>query len=90
MDRSELEERMEEEGALGVPGANSAIIGLVYLPKEGTSVAVYDRQRLVEWFMRENEWDVETADEWVSFNCEGAYLGPGTPLYCDVIDDTDQ
>ena len=85
--RSELEERMEEADALGIPGANAAIIGMVHILKEGSTVAVYDRGKLVEHFMKENDWDRETADEWVSFNCEGAYVGSGTPLFCDVIEE---
>jgi hypothetical protein len=85
--RSELEEHMEDAEALGIPGANSAIIGMARIPKEGSTVAVYDRRKLVEWFMKTEGWDYETADEWVSFNCEGAYVGPGTPLFCDVIEE---
>jgi hypothetical protein len=63
---------------LDPPSLDTAIVGVA--ERIGmTPVVVYDRAKLVQAFeaMGMNE---EEADEWVSFNVEGAYVGERTPL----------
>lgn len=79
-------EDIDEQDFLGIPGANSCILGLVYdCAVQGAQRAVYDRAKLVQWFMKENDWDEETAEEWIGFNVEGAYVGPGTPIILELF-----
>lgn len=68
---------------LDPPSLDHAIVGIAQRINFGP-VVVYDRQKLVEAFMAEG-MDEEEADEWVSFNVEGAYVGERTPLIlCSV------
>lgn len=57
---------------------DSAIMGVARLEGDGFSV-VYNRQKLVEQFAADG-MDEDDADEWVSFNIEGAYVGSRTPF----------
>ena len=72
--------------ALLADGLNEAIVGYggqhPMIP-----VAVYDYDKCVEIFMRDNDWDWEGAIEWMEFNVVQAYLGPGTPIFMNKIDD---
>lgn len=49
-------------------------------------VVVYDRACLVGKFMDQG-MTAEDAEEWVSYNVTGAYVGERTPMYLDRIDD---
>lgn len=63
---------------LDPPSLDVAIVGLAQ--RIGLEpVVVYDRHKLVQAFMAEGMSE-EDADEWVSFNVEGAYVGERTPL----------
>lgn len=62
-----------EEGAIFWNGCDEAILGVC----DGR--VVYGRERLVSLFRRQGMTRDE-ADEWVSFNIEGAHVGPLTPL----------
>lgn len=42
-------------------------------------VVVYDREKLLQAFV-DDGMDREEAEEWVSFNIDGAYIGDKTPL----------
>ena len=45
------------------------------------SIAVYDRDKVIEVFMnRDGMSDIE-AVEWFDYNVQGAYIGEQTPLY---------
>lgn len=58
-------------------GCDKAIIG--YIGRCGqVPMVVYDWTKLVRVFEKQGMTN-EEADEWVAFNCEGAWLGPGTP-----------
>ena len=65
------------DDALIADGLDEAIIGY-----ENEKV-IYDYNKCVEVFMKDNEWDWETAVEWMEFNVVGAYVGPKTPLFID-------
>lgn len=62
-----------DDGAVFWNDCDSAILGVC----DGR--VVYGRERLVGVF-RAQGMTHEEADEWVSFNLEGAYVGPLTPL----------
>ena len=44
-------------------------------------MVVYDYDKCVEIFMRDNEWDYDEAIEWMEFNVVGAYVGKDTPIF---------
>ena len=55
-----------------------AIIGLA----RDMSHVVYSFEKLVECFMKVNNWDWDTAEEWVIYDVERAipYYGSGAPI----------
>jgi hypothetical protein len=58
-------------------GCDKAVIG--YISRCGqVPMVVYDWSKLVRVFEKQGMSNDE-AIEWVSFNCEGGWLGPGTP-----------
>ncbi len=65
-------------------GFDDAILGLVE-PMNRPPLVVYDRIRCIELLMEQNDWSHEDAEEYFSFNVEGAYVGPGTPLYLERL-----
>lgn len=62
---------------LVIDGCDAAIIGHVET-HEGPLV-VYDYNDLVQVFIDQG-MDTDGAVEWISFNIDGAYMGPGQPL----------
>jgi len=74
------------EDSLVADGFDDAIIGYGY--RLSDPIVVYDRAKCIEILMRPdeagNEMDYEEACEYFSFNVEGAYVGPSTPLFVDV------
>lgn len=65
------------EDTMVIDDRNEALIGFGW--RLNTPIAVYDRDKLVESMVKEG-MDVDDADEYISYNIEGAYLGEGTPL----------
>jgi hypothetical protein len=66
--------------ALTADGLDEAIVG--YGGKcPSLPVVVYDYDKCVEIFMRDNEWDYDEAVEWMEFNVVNAYVGEGTPIF---------
>ena len=65
------------EGTLLADGFEDALMG--YGWRLSTSIAVYDRAKVMEILTRDGATE-EEADEYISFNVEGAYVGEGTPL----------
>lgn len=72
---------LEGEFLLIEPAAmDEAIVGLVSgFGKE--PVVCYDRDKVIEILMRDDGMDEEEAEEFFSFNIEGAYLGDATPMF---------
>jgi hypothetical protein len=58
-------------------GFDSALIGVAHRCGE-THRAVYDRDRMLR--ILERDMTAEEAEEHLSFNIEGAYCGPHTPM----------
>lgn len=44
--------------------------------------AIYDYDKMVEWLVKEEEWSVEEAMEWIDYNTIRAlpYMGEGAPI----------
>jgi len=79
------ESKFEELSALNpdallVDGLNDAIIGFGH-QFTNAPVAIYDYDKCIEIYMRDNGWDYEEAMEWMSFNVIGAWMGAGTPIF---------
>lgn len=60
-----------------------AIVGVAERLGLGPTV-VYDRSKLIKAFI-DDGMDEEEAEEWVSFNIDGAYIGEKTPLLQTAI-----
>ena len=78
-------EKFEELSALNpdallVDGLNEAVIGFGH-QFTNAPVAIYDYDKCIEIYMRDNGWDYEEAMEWMSFNVIGAWMGVGTPIF---------
>ena len=58
---------------------DAAIVGLAAAPG-GSSVTCYDRDLVVDILMKDG-MDRDEAEEFFSFNIEGAYMGEETPVY---------
>lgn len=58
---------------------DEAIVGLVSAPG-GSRVTCYDRDMVIDILMRDG-MDRDEAEEFFSFNIEGAYMGEETPVY---------
>ena len=72
-------------GELGFwTGLDYAILGLITRCSDKHYV-LYSRQKLIEIFMSRDKMTWEEADEWVTFNIEGAYVGKLTPFM--VVDE---
>ena len=54
---------------------DKAIIGISYEGK-----VIYSYTKLVDLFMTLNSWSSEDAEEWISYNINGAYIGKYTPI----------
>jgi hypothetical protein len=72
----------EGEGALLADGFEEALIGLGH--RFTYAVAVYDRQKCLDILMARDGMTGEEAEEYFSFNVEGAYVGEQTPVFLDV------
>ena len=65
------------EDALIADGWDDAIVGVGY--RLNTPIVVYDREKIFQSLVAQGLTE-EDADEYISFNIEGAYVGEGTPL----------
>jgi hypothetical protein len=59
---------------------DSAIAGLVSARGKDCGVVCYDRDQVIELLMKDG-MDRDEAEEFFSFNIEGAYMGEATPVY---------
>lgn len=72
-----MSDRRKDAHPLLFDGCDKVIVG--YISRCGqVPMVVYDWERLVRVFEKQGMTN-EEADEWVAFNCEGAWLGAGTP-----------
>lgn len=63
-------------------GFDEALIGHAthFCASEPGVIALYSRERMIEIVMRDGA-SADEADEYISFNVEGAFLGPLMPAF---------
>jgi hypothetical protein len=70
-------------GLMVADGHDDAIIGVLKTP-EGRTVVVYDSQKVIDGVEDQCESRLD-AEEFCAFNIWGAYVGPGTPMFVEVL-----
>jgi len=73
--RDVIEEHNPDALILEPKELDKAIIGISYEGK-----VIYSYIKLVDLFMTLNTWSSEDAEEWISYNINGAYVGEYTPI----------
>lgn len=48
-------------------------------------VVIYDKEKVIQICMEQNEWDREEAEEWLEFNTFTAWMGDRTPMFVEVL-----
>ena len=86
IDRDNFYDLCEEFGLPFWEGCDDAVIGIASRCGDDPLV-VYDRDKLVKNFMKKDGMTFEEAEEWVSYNIEGSFIGEGTPLIFERIED---
>jgi hypothetical protein len=69
------------EDTIIATGWGDALVGVGW--RLNTPIAVYDRDKVMEMLIADG-LDYSDADEYISFNIEGAYVGEGTPLFVSL------
>lgn len=75
--REEIAEQYGEDIRF-MDGHDSAFIGVVY--RAGKYIACYDVEEIILNLMVNDGMDADEAEEFFSFNIEGAYVGEFTPI----------
>lgn len=52
---------------------------------DGLHVVAYDTEKCILALMEHYEFDREEAEDWFDHNTSNAYVGPGTPVFIDVL-----
>lgn len=81
-----IEEQAMDDEVLLADGLDEAFIGVAQ--REGSPVAVYNRDKIIETLMARDGMDYVSAVEFYSFNIEGAYVGEHTPIYIVPFNDS--
>jgi len=77
--------REQNPDALLADGFEDALVGVA--DRFGIEpVALYDRGRCLRILMDRDGLSSEDAFEHMSYNVEGAWVGEGTPIFCDLAD----
>ncbi|WP_425263832.1 hypothetical protein [Vibrio owensii] len=66
-------------------GLDDALVGISSSDDEVYN-AVYSVEKCIKAF-EEQGMTREEAEEYFEFNTRGSYMGPGTPIYIDTLDD---
>jgi hypothetical protein len=85
MTTKEILERLSQEfpDLLTADGYDDAILGVAggWFDHSQQEVVAYDYLKCVELLMEDSDMSEEDAQEWMSYNVMGAYLGEGTPVF---------
>jgi len=73
---------------LKIDGFDDAIIGVGYRCGQ-EEILVYDRDKIINIIMENSESSYEEAEEYLSFNIEGAWMGEDTPIIVQKFDKQD-
>lgn len=74
----------EDENVLLADGFEDAFVGIGR--QFGKPIAIYDRFQCIEILITEGMTE-EEANEYFSFNVEGAYVGENTPIFLESYED---
>ena len=77
---------MEENDVLFFDGLDDAIVGLGMQQYKGP-VVVYDRTKCIEILTNRDGMTPEEAEEFFSFNTEGAWVGEKTPFIIQTVEE---
>jgi hypothetical protein len=69
----------DDENVLLADGFEDAFLGIGR--KFGEPHAVYDKEKCIQTLMK--DMSLEEAEEYFSFNVEGAYVGEQTPIFLE-------
>lgn len=64
-------------------GFHDAIVGL--WTNNEPPIVVYDKVKMINILMRDDEMSYEDAEEYLAYNTWGAYVGKGTPMYIEPL-----
>ena len=92
MTRNEWQLFAEQEKILCADGLDDAIIGYTYAMLKGGLFlkAVYSIEKIIDILMNRDGMSYDEAVEFFEFNIESAYVGPQTPIYINMIKDSDK
>lgn len=85
MTREDLQELFPDDQLLFMDGYDDCVAGVAVQFNKVLGV-VYDRVRVREKLMADG-LSYEDAEEWMSFNQEGAWVGPLTPIFLHKVED---
>jgi len=74
----------DDEQVLLADGFESAFVGIGR--QFGNPISIYDRSKCIE-VLQDQGMSFEEADEYFSFNVEGAWVGEQTPIFMDKLTD---
>jgi hypothetical protein len=73
---------------LTADGFEEALIG--FATQFNKTVAVYDRKKCIAILIQRDEMSEEEAEEFFSFNVEGAFMGDRTPAFLTTFEDLEE
>lgn len=86
MEREEIMQLLEEEESLTADGFDECIIGAGSRCGQPT-LAVYSVQKIIETLVERDGMTYEDAVEHFNFNIVGAWVGPKTPIFVEMIEE---
>lgn len=66
-------------------GFDEALVGIA--TQHTTHLAVYDREKCIKLLIQRDKMTREDAEEYFSYNVEGAFVGKGTPVFLTPLKD---
>lgn len=87
-DRREAVSEINDEASLA-DGFDDAIIGTVYIPQTGATVALYDQEKMIRILMNRDGMTAEEASEFIDYNTlRGAeYEGENAPAFATLFEE---
>jgi hypothetical protein len=89
MNKTELESLIyyeTDEEIMLMDGFEEAFIGFSKRCGQPT-LATYSYEKMLQVLIERDEMDVEEADEYIMYNCEGAWMGELTPIILHEYND---
>lgn len=74
-------EQVDGEELLFADGYDDAILGVIH--RDGVNIVVYDRTKVLQ--ILEKDMSPEDAVDFFEFNVAGAYVGPQTPIFLEIL-----